>query len=73
MLKVKSERRTGYVIDLYMSNSGDAAEIYANDHLQNRIYGPNALDRAMSQWDRTVDYLDSLMELPEYKKGLKKI
>lgn len=73
MLKVKSEQRTGYLIELFVSSDGNKAEIYANGNLQNNIYGPNALDRAMNQWDRTVDYLDSLMNLPEYKKGLKSI
>lgn len=73
MRKVKSEQRTGYLIELFVSSDGNKAEIYANGNLQNNIYGPNALDRAMNQWDRTVDYLDSLMNLPEYKKGLKSI
>lgn len=73
MLKVKSEQRTGYLIELFVSSDGNKAEIYANGNLQNNIYGPNALDRAMNQWDRTVDYLDSLMNLLEYKKGLKSI
>lgn len=73
MRKVKSEQRTGYLIELFVSSDGNKAEIYANGNIRDNIYGPNALDRAMSQWDRTVDYLDSLMNLPEYKKGLKSI
>lgn len=73
MRKVKSEQRTGYLIELFVSHDGNKAEIYANGNLQHNVYGPGALDRAMSQYDRTVDYLDSLMNLPEYKKGLKKI
>lgn len=73
MRKVKSEQRTGYLIELFVSHDGNKAEIYANGNLQHNVYGPGALDRAMRQYDRTVDYLDTLMELPEYKKGLKKI
>lgn len=73
MRKVKSEQRTGYLIELFVSHDDNKAEIYANGNLRDNIYGPNALDRAMSQWVKTVDYLDALMNLPEYKKGLKKI
>lgn len=73
MRKVKSEQRTGYLIELFVSSDGNKAEIHANGNIRDNIYGPNALDRAMDQWDRTVDYLDSLMNLPEYKKGLKSI
>lgn len=73
MLRVKSEQRRGYFIALYVSHLGNEAEIYANGNLQHTITGEDVLDRAMSQYDRTVDYLDALMELPEYKKGLKKI
>lgn len=73
MRKVKSEQRTGYPIELFVSHDGNKAEIYANGNIRDNVYGPNALDRAMDQWDRTVDYLDSLMNLPEYKKGLKSI
>lgn len=73
MHKVKMEHRTGYTIELYVSHAGNEAEIYANGNLQHTLSGPNVLDRAMSQYDRTVDYLDSLMELPEYKNGKKKI
>lgn len=73
MRKVKMEHRTGYTIELYVSHLGNEAEIYANGNLQHTITGEDVLDRAMRQYDRTVDYLDALMELPEYKKGLKKI
>ena len=73
MRKVKMEHRTGYTIELYVSLAGNEAEIYANGCLANTVTGENVLERAMRQYDRTVDYLDALMELPEYKKGLKKI
>lgn len=73
MLRVKSEQRRGYFIALYVSHAGNEAEIYANGRLANTVTGENVLERAMRQYDRTVDYLDALMELPEYKKGLKKI
>nr|DAN69204.1 MAG TPA: hypothetical protein [Caudoviricetes sp.] len=73
MRKVKMEHRPGYTIELYVSHLGNEAEIYANGCLANTVTGENVLERAMRQYDRTVDYLDALMELPEYKKGLKKI
>lgn len=73
MLRVKSEQRRGYFIALYVSHLGNEAKIYANGNLQHTITGEDVLDRAMSQYDRTVDYLDALMELPEYKNGKKKI
>ena len=73
MRKVKMEHRPGYTIELYVSHLGNEAEIYANGCLANTVMGENVLERAMRQYDRTVDYLDALMELPEYKKGLKKI
>ena len=73
MRKVRMEHRTGYTIELYVSHLGNEAQIYANGNLQHDIVGEDVLDRAMSQYDRTVDYLDSLMELPEYKNGKKKI
>lgn len=73
MLRVKSEQRRGYFIALYVSHLGNKAQIYANGNLQHTITGEDVLDCAMSQYDRTVDYLDSLMELPEYKNGKKKI
>lgn len=73
MRKVKMEHRPGYTIELYVSHLGNEAEIYANGCLANTVTGENVLERAMCQYDRTVDYLDALMELPEYKKGLKKI
>ena len=73
MRKVKMEHRTGYTIELYISHLGNEAEIYANGCLANTVTGENVLERAMSQYDRTVDYLDALMELPEYKNGKKKI
>lgn len=73
MRKVKMEHRPGYTIELYVSHLGNEAQIYANGNLQHTITGEDVLDRAMSQYDRTVDYLDALMELPEYKNGKKKI
>lgn len=73
MRKVKMEHRPGYTIELYVSHLGNEAEIYANGCLANTVTGENVLERAMSQYDRTVDYLDALMELPEYKNGKKKI
>lgn len=73
MLRVKSEQRRGYFIALYVSHAGNEAQIYANGNLQHDMQGENVLERAMRQYDRTVDYLDSLMELPEYKNGKKKI
>nr|DAK11910.1 MAG TPA: hypothetical protein [Caudoviricetes sp.] len=73
MRRVKIEHRTGYMIELYASHLGNEAQIYANGNLQHTITGEDVLDRAMRQYDRTVDYLDSLMELPEYKNGKKKI
>lgn len=73
MRKVKMEHRPGYTIELYVSHLGNEAEIYANGCLANTVTGENVLERAMRQYDRTVDYLDALMELPEYKNGKKKI
>ena len=55
MRKVKMEHRPGYTIELYVSHLGNEAEIYACGNLQHTITGEDALGRAMSQYDRTVD------------------
>lgn len=73
MRKVKMEHRTGYTIELYVSHLGNEAQIYANGNLQHDMQGENILAKALIQYDRTVDYLDSLMQLPEYKSGKKTI
>ena len=73
MLRVKSEQRTGYFIALYVSHAGNEAQIYANGNLQHDMQGENILAKALIQYGRTVDYLDALMELPEYKSGKKTI
>ena len=73
MRKVKMEHRTGYVIELYVSRTGQEAQIYANGNLRRHIEGPDALDRAMKQYDGEIEYLDQLMQLREYKSGQKKI
>lgn len=73
MHRVKSEQRRGYFIALYVSHAGNEARIYANGNLQHDMQGENILSKALIQYDRTVDYLDALMELPEYKNGKKKI
>lgn len=73
MNHVKSEARNGYIIELFESEDRQLAQIYANRRIRREHFGPGALARGLKRYDLEIEYLDELMESPEYKYGGRKI